>query len=293
MENIYAIDTDFEDQNSDTPDTSASGNNESEADEFRSRKYVFTINNYSDTQYDNFFKLAAKATKWIIGKEVGEMGTPHLQGYVEFKNARYRRSIKKDITGEFWIKGAKKSYENNYQYCSKQGDFKCSRQLRTQDYIKWLKQLTLLPHQQRGYDIFTQPIDFFDRTVYWVYDEEGSSGKTVLSKYIRATRDDAIRINGKMNDVFNEILKYKTRNDGECPSIVLIDIPRSTEEKFINYTTIEKVKDMDFMSGKFEGGDVLGPPPVLVIFSNHLPDKSKMTENRWVILNKNYEVIKF
>ena len=56
-------------------------------------RWCFTFNNYSTDEYNSIvpkFRLLAKY--YIIGKEVGESGTPHLQGYVEFKK-KYANNI--------------------------------------------------------------------------------------------------------------------------------------------------------------------------------------------------------
>jgi len=48
----------------------------------RFRNIVFTLNNYTDDEYNNL--LNHKEFKYvIIGKEIGEKGTPHLQRYAE------------------------------------------------------------------------------------------------------------------------------------------------------------------------------------------------------------------
>jgi hypothetical protein len=58
----------------------------------RYRNICFTLNNYTSQEYeallynDNFKYV-------IIGKEVGESGTPHLQGYGELKNQMRLKSI--------------------------------------------------------------------------------------------------------------------------------------------------------------------------------------------------------
>lgn len=64
----------------------------------RSRNYVFTLNNYTEVEVQAL-KESMELHKYIFlcwGIEVGESGTPHLQGYVENKNARTILAMKKD-----------------------------------------------------------------------------------------------------------------------------------------------------------------------------------------------------
>lgn len=64
----------------------------------RSRNYVFTLNNYTKEEV-RLLKESIELNKYLFicwGKEVGESGTPHLQGYVENKNARTIQALKKD-----------------------------------------------------------------------------------------------------------------------------------------------------------------------------------------------------
>lgn len=65
--------------------------------EERSRNYCFTINNYTREQINAFTEIDCKYI--IYGKEVGEGGTRHLQGFISFPNARSIQGIKSTRKG--------------------------------------------------------------------------------------------------------------------------------------------------------------------------------------------------
>lgn len=89
----------------------------------KSRSYVFTFNNWTDEVYNDMIDDFDKyARYYVIGKEVGDSGTPHLQGHVEFKNARSYKAINKKFPGIHTDirKGTPKQASD---YCKKEGDY--------------------------------------------------------------------------------------------------------------------------------------------------------------------------
>jgi len=65
----------------------------------RHTAWVFTWNNWTPASLEAVAKLAAKASWCIVADEVGEeTGTPHLQGYMCFQNARSKRSMVNHLT---------------------------------------------------------------------------------------------------------------------------------------------------------------------------------------------------
>ena len=82
------------------------------------RDFVFTINNWISEDVEYLKTLAQEAKYMIVGEEVGEKGTPHLQGYIYFKNPRSVKNIVKVLRGH--VEVAKGSPLQNYEYCSKQ-----------------------------------------------------------------------------------------------------------------------------------------------------------------------------
>lgn len=76
-------------------DTRANGNTYKN---IRSRNWLFTLNNFSDTERDDILAFSEKnCEKYAIQTERGEEGTLHLQGALIFKNAWNFNSMKKKI----------------------------------------------------------------------------------------------------------------------------------------------------------------------------------------------------
>lgn len=63
----------------------------------RALPWRFTINNPTDQDRANVQALTAKATYWIYGDEVGEEGTPHLQGLVVYKSKKSMKQVSADL----------------------------------------------------------------------------------------------------------------------------------------------------------------------------------------------------
>lgn len=84
----------------------------------RSRAWVFTLNNPVEGEE----KGIGKFQYLVYGKEIGESGTPHLQGYVYFESARTLKSLKKKLPRAHWEK-RNGSHEQARDYCVKDGDF--------------------------------------------------------------------------------------------------------------------------------------------------------------------------
>lgn len=88
------------------------------------RAWCFTLNNYDELAVEHVRSVLAsdKIRYAIFGYEVGESGTPHLQGYVAFLKPQRLSACKKAIARAHW-EPAKGNEEQNYEYCSKEGNF--------------------------------------------------------------------------------------------------------------------------------------------------------------------------
>lgn len=89
-----------------------------------SRRWCFTLNNYDEAELVSLRETLSKEARYaIFGKEKGESGTPHLQGYVSFSKTYRLKGVKKLVGERSHCEVAKGSEEDNFKYCSKDGDF--------------------------------------------------------------------------------------------------------------------------------------------------------------------------
>lgn len=86
----------------------------------RSRAWVFTLNNYDEEDMTNVKNCGYQYV--VVGKEVGEAGTPHLQGYVYFKTLKSLKGLKKKVPKAHW-EPRRGSHEQAREYCMKDGDY--------------------------------------------------------------------------------------------------------------------------------------------------------------------------
>lgn len=83
------------------------------------KRWVFTVNNPVDEE--QLIAAWSDVKFAIYGREVGEEGTPHLQGYVIFEKTKRLSGVKKMLPRAHW-ENALGSTSENVRYCSKQGD---------------------------------------------------------------------------------------------------------------------------------------------------------------------------
>lgn len=91
----------------------------------RFRGWCFTLNNYTDAEQKDLRALGddARTTYLVFGRETGEQGTPHLQGYVHFSSGVSLQTAKRRISGRAHLEAARGRPEEAAGYCKKDGDF--------------------------------------------------------------------------------------------------------------------------------------------------------------------------
>jgi hypothetical protein len=240
----------------------------------RSRGWMITINNFESNDESNIKNI--EPDKYIYQIEEGTNGTPHIQGFLYFKNVIEFSCIKR------WFPRAHIEKANNNKdsilYCSKLESRVRGPYVHNIELPKKLNTINKLSNwQQEIVDIIDNEPDH--RTIHWYYDLIGNTGKTSLCKYLCINRQDCIYINGSAKD-----MKYAVTNLKIKPKTILIDYARD-QETHISWQGIEELKNGIFFNTKYESAMVIYETPHIICFANFIPQLTKLSVDRWNIIN--------
>lgn len=258
------------------PDKNESCNNE---DNFRACNFSFTLYNYEEKEIDSILMWFDKSNRYAMQEEkCPSTGKKHIQGSVEFSNARSRQAFKNVIGRDFHITKSKKK-ECALFYCTK-SKTRCGR--------RWTKGIVVVEDPLENKILYSwqnELIEHLDtipngRTVRWYYDEDGNKGKTAFAKSCCIKSKANILVGGKVADMKFAIAKMIENHIN--PKTIFINITRSYEN-YVSYEGIEALLDGIFFSPKYESGMVMYNPCHLVIFANFEPNESAMSRDRWDI----------
>lgn len=209
------------------------------------------IENYKPNQYKEF-------GKWTKGQghrsDIDEMAYNLMKGIINEEDLKndysmyylmYYNTIKKIIN----------------EMKEKEQLLKLKKKFQNTTLRKWQQQ-TLSSVSDQG-----------DRKVKWIYDEDGNSGKTYLSKYMVATQNAYYVTSGKTKDI---IYGYKNQ------PLVIFDFSRSQEDH-INYQAIELFKNGIMFNSKYESGMKIFDSCKIVCMSNFYPNINALSKDRWDI----------
>jgi len=239
----------------------------------RVKQYCFTYNNYTIENIDKLKMCLNRLGKYIFGYEVGENGTPHLQGYINLTTKCCFDKLKKDLDiPQIHIEACKGSQKCNEEYCMKDGNW-ISNYYEVDEPLEIIMELTPWMLEIETFcKIRANP-----RVVNWYWEPIGGVGKSSFCKYL-CHKYNAIYIDeGKKSDLINIVYNVEKITS---KSIIVIDIPR-TNGNSVSYKAIEQIKNGMICNTKYETGMKLFNSPHVVIFSNFEPDLEKLSFDRW------------
>ncbi len=226
---------------------------------------------------------------YVFAEEVGESGTPHLQGAVRFKIKTRFTAVKKLFKEQIHWEKCKGSWKQNVAYCTKVRDWAKlhgnipeasrykPREKRVMDAI--YKDVVWRGWQKEVIDIVRGEVH--PRKIYWFWEPEGNSGKSFLTKWLFMNYRCIVG-GGKKADVFHQVAMAFEKDEAADPQLILLDIPRSAQ-KYCCYGAIEDLKNGFVNSGKYEGGVFCFNYPHVIVFANEEPDYNEMSADRWCV----------
>lgn len=244
----------------------------------RGKLWFFTFNNYKDNDIDTLKQKFTSAEKYIFQEEEGENKTKHLQGCVKFKNAISFNSMKKIHQSIHWEKC--RDWDAAVMYCSKEKTRAGKRYSKGIHFPEEIKDPITIPYpwQQKIIDLLKTEPD--DRTIFWIWEKVGKTGKTSLVKHLLLKNQDIYLVAGKNRDIFYGIHQFLENNNLRA---VIMDLPRTMEGR-VPYSAIEQLKNGLFFNTKYESKMCIFNSPHVIIFANFLPDTYQLSLDRWKIL---------
>jgi len=227
-----------------------------------SKRWCFTHNNYSEDQLvemvEDFKRLGMD---YVVGREVGEQGTPHLQGYVRAEFVFRPMEKFKWSCKPHWEK-CKGDHGSNVKYCSKDNNYvtnlRLPKPIVVQEPYGWQRDVADI--------VETEPDT---RTIHWFWEPEGGRGKSSLVRWL-AVKKHALVCSGKASDMKYLVVKYAEQHDGCSPDVIVFDVPRASKD-YLSYTGIEEIKNGCFASTKYECGMHVMAHPHVFVFANFEP----------------------
>lgn len=109
------------------------------------------------------------------------------------------------------------------------------------------------------------------RSIIWYYDAIGNKGKSYFARNYPGA--NYYVTGGKAADIFYGY---------QYEPVVFFDLARMKQE-IVQYDVMEAFKNGQFYSTKYESKLVRFNVPHVVVFSNFMPDQSKLSADRWDI----------
>lgn len=286
----------------------------------QSKNWCFTLNNYTDDEFN--YVVALPSTYLVVGKEVGQNGTPHLQGFIRFNVKKRLPTVKNIIARAHWE--VARQPKAAIVYCKKDNDYvekgtslwdnqgkrsdldQFKEDVKSRQFsLLQLKELHtgvyaryrlfffeycsdhILPpvpvdHPLRPWQVELQELllsDPNDRSIVFVVDKDGNNGKSWFANVWMSRNYETTQIltPGKGVD-----LAFAAKTS--CKYFFL-DCPRSRQGEFICYDFLEGLKNGRIFCPKYESRMKYFPKMHVVVLTNSDPDFTKLSEDRYVVIN--------
>lgn len=297
----------------------------------QSTRWCFTINNPTDVDRGRLNELSTSmervgVTYLVYGREVGDNGTPHLQGFVIFNLRKRLRAVRELLGPRGHYEPARATSDQAADYCKKDDDYEEYGTLpnarrgapSVPDFIAWLRihvnptereiaqafpnlflrygqrLLLLAGHHQEPVALDNRPLNDWQEELYQKLLREPDDRTVEFYYDTEGGRGKSFFCRWMLTQHADrvQVLSIGKRDDiahaiDVSKSIFLFNLPRGGME-YLQYTILEQLKDRIVFSPKYASvTKVLFYQPHVIVFSNEEPDMTKMSADRYIIRNLN------
>lgn len=291
----------------------------------QSRRWCFTLNNPTDDEEQSLNDALSDTAVYayaVLGRETGESGTPHIQGFLIAVQPKRLSFLRRTLSSRAHFEVARGTSKQAADYCKKDGQFdehgvlpdKQGTRNDIELFKTWVAEQSTTPSEREIARAFPSLFLRYPRLVELtshlrpqpvLQQGELRQWQQDLSNTLMEEPDDrSIHFyvdleGGKGKSWYTrymvseypdrvQFLSIGKRDDlafaiDETKTIFLFDIPRGSME-FFQYNVVEKLKDQMIFSAKYASRTKLIEHKVhVVVFCNEHPDMDKMTEDRYII----------
>lgn len=292
----------------------------------RSKNWCFTLNNYTDDDVErinNLVETNPRVSYVLYGLEVGDSGTPHLQGFITCTTPQRLLQVKNTIGGNPHLETAR-NVNASILYCKKEGqwtefgarasgnqgkrndleDFKADvkggmlnmkdiREAHAEVYAKYPRYcLEYVRDHFPKPEIPDHPLRPWQQTLDNILTEEPDR-RTIIFVV------DEVGNSGK--SWFADWYQQKTGDTCQVLTpgkrsdmaymlpmslrVLFLDAPRAKQSEFIQYDFLEDLKNGRVFSPKYESVMKTYAPMHIVVCMNEEPDRTKLSADRYRVIN--------
>lgn len=283
----------------------------------RAKNWCFTLNNYTPQDVDRLSSPIEGVSYLIYGKEIGESGTPHLQGTVVFQSRKRLSQVIAKIGQAHCT--VTRMLTQSIDYCKKEGDFtelgdlpqkNVGKRNDLEDFKEAVKkgELSMKALRENYSDVCalyprfveryvednmptalveTHPLRPWQEELYKTLKKAPDSRQIIFIVDISGNQGKSwfARYYCQCNDNAQIVVPGKKADMAYVVSalsrVVFFDCPRSKQGDFIQYDFLEEVKNGYFFSPKYESKIKTMPQPHIVVLMNEHPDETKLSQDRY------------
>lgn len=286
----------------------------------RGKNWCFTLNNFKDEDQTRLRSMVSGCEFLIFGREVGESGTPHLQGFVRFKTVLRFNQVAK-LVGKAHLSIAR-NVSKSVEYCRKDKDFeefgeppvsKAGKRSDLEEFKEAVKNGEVKSFDDLR-EMHSEVYAKFPRFCAEYIEQHTEKAKVELHplrQWQGLLYEDLSRSVDKRKIIFIVDKKGNSGKSWFCDyvfsmkescqiltpgkkadmaftfvagtKILFMDAPRSKQSEFLQYDFLEDVKNGRLFSTKYESRMKRFDPPHVVVMMNEHPDMTKLSDDRYDI----------